>query len=60
MTDWGRVTDTAGGAAAFFEASQVTISVNTEPLKPAMVLPYLVRTVAFNNSDWTAYMGITG
>ena len=37
-----------------FEASQVNISVNAEPLEPTADLPYLGRTVAFKNSDWAA------
>ena len=35
-----------------FEAIQVLISVNVEPLDPDVEFPYLGRTVAYNNSDW--------
>ena len=35
-----------------FAASQVTISVNAEPLEPASAFPYLGHTFTFNNSDY--------
>ena len=35
-----------------FKSSQVSISMKSEPLGPAASFPYLVRTVAYNNSDW--------
>ena len=37
-----------------FEAIQVSISVNADPLDMAMIFSYLVRTVAYKNSDWAA------
>ena len=30
----------------------MSISLNAEPLKPAVAFPYLGRIVAYNNSDW--------
>ena len=35
-----------------FEASQVTISVNVEPLEPAADFLYLVCTVELNTINW--------
>ena len=35
-----------------FEASMVVISVNLKPMDPTLALPYLVRTVTHNKSDW--------
>ena len=37
-----------------FEASRVAISVNSDTRGTAASLPYLGRTVAYNNSDWEA------
>ena len=37
-----------------FEASQVSISVNAEPLEPTTEFPYLDHTVYYNNIDWAA------
>ena len=37
-----------------FEAIQVSISVNADPLDMAMIFSYLVRTVAYKNSEWAA------
>ena len=35
-----------------FKDSRVLINVNSYPLKPVAVFPYLGHTVAYNNSDW--------
>ena len=36
-----------------FEASQVLISVNSDPLEPTAAFSWLGRTVAYNNSYWS-------
>ena len=35
-----------------FEARQVTIKVNLDPLESLSTFPYLCRTITCNNSDW--------
>ena len=37
-----------------FEAIQVNIKVNMDPLDSASTFPYLGFTIAYNNSDWVA------
>ena len=43
-----------GDPTAIFEASQVTIKFNMEPLESTSTLPYLGRTIVYNNPDWAA------